>query len=399
MTHARDSRPLISVVIPCLNEEQSLAAVIDAARAGFARLSQPGEVVVVDNGSTDRSAEIARAHGARVISEARKGYGSALRRGFAESRGAILVMGDADQTYDFSRMDDLVRPVLDGQADMVVGNRMRNIRPGSMPRLHRYVGNPALSLILRIMFHNNSIKDPQCGMRAISKAAYGQLRCVTTGMEFASEMIIRAIHCRLRITERDIVYHARAGESKLRSFQDGWRHLRFMMLHSPTMILLVPGLVVWAVGLALSSLLAFGPVMIGARRVDIHCMIVGGLLNIVSVQVIAVGMLAKAYAHLSGLRNDPVVAWFYRWFTFERTFLLSIPLIGVGLLVFAKVIVEWTLTGFGPLNEARALFFGLLCLVNGVQVGSASYLFSIMALPRHLDTTPAQAEDTAVADA
>ena len=388
----------VSVVIPCLNEESSIAAVIRAARDGMGRMGLAGEVIVVDNGSTDQSARIAGEHGARVIFETHKGYGSALRRGFAEARGRILVMGDADQTYDFSRMDLLVQPILDGEADFVVGNRMKHILPGSMPRLHRYLGNPALSLLLRVMFHTNSIKDPQCGMRAITKAAYEELRCVTTGMEFASEMIIRAIHSKLRIAERHIVYHARTGESKLRSFEDGWRHLRFMMLHSPATLLLVPGVVVWLVGLALASLLVFGPVIIHGRRVDIHCMIVGGLLNIVSMQVIAIGMLAKAYAHLSGLRNDPVVAWFYRWFTFERTFLLSLPLILIGLLELGRVILKWTLSGFGPLDQARVLFFAFLCIVNGVQIASASYLFSIMALPRHIDAMPSQAENTGIPD-
>ena len=388
----------ISVVIPCLNEEQSIREVVAAARQGIAKMGIPGEVIVVDNGSTDRSVAYAGESGATVIGESHRGYGAALRRGFSAARFSVLVMGDADLTYDFTCMDALVAPVLAGEADLVIGNRMRNILPGSMPPLHRYVGNPALSLILRVMFRNNVVKDPQCGMRAISKTAYDGLRCVTTGMEFASEMIVRAIRGRLRIAERDIVYHARAGVSKLNSFKDGWRHLRFMMLHSPSTMLLIPGAVAWFAGLAISLALAFGPVMIHGRRFDIHCMIVGGLLNILSIQVIVVGMLAKAYAHLSGLRDDPVVAWFYRWFTFERTFLLSVPLVAVGVVLFLGVFTHWTRTGFGALDEARPLFLGLLCLVNGVQVASASYLFSIMALPRHIDSLPPEASDTGIAD-
>jgi hypothetical protein len=307
-------------------------------------------------------------------------------------------MGDADLTYDFTRLDVLVRPILNGEADFVVGNRMRNIRPGSMPRLHRYLGNPLMSFFLRVMFHTTAVRDPQCGLRAITRTAYDRLQCATTGMEFASEMIVRAIQCGVKMAERDIVYHPRAGASKLRSFKDGWRHLRFMMLHSPTMMLLVPGAVFWLIGLALSLRLAFGPVIIGGRLFDIHCMIAGGLLNIVSLQVIVAGLLAKAYAHLSGLHDDPVVAWFYRWFTFERAFLLSVPLTLIGLGVGGRVVAKWVASGFGALDQPRALFLALLCIVNGVQIASASYLFSIMALPRHVDRRSPSAEQTGVPD-
>ena len=184
----------VSVVIPCLNEEASIAQVVDAALAGIAKLGLPGEVVVVDNGSVDRSPELAAEHGARVLTEDERGYGAALRRGFRDARYGIVVMGDGDLTYDFSRLDELVRPILDGAAEFVVGNRMGNIRPGSMPKLHQYVGNPVLSLLLRVMFHTHTVRDAHCGMRAILRSTYRRLRCVTTGMEFASEMIVRAIH-------------------------------------------------------------------------------------------------------------------------------------------------------------------------------------------------------------
>ncbi|MDD5483899.1 MAG: glycosyltransferase family 2 protein [Kiritimatiellae bacterium] len=388
----------ISVVIPCLNEEASIGRVIEMARKGIAATGLAEEIIVVDNSSTDRSVQIARAHGARVIPEKHRGYGSALRTGFRNARHELIVMGDADLTYDFSAIAALVRPILDGAADFVIGNRMKNIRPGAMPGLHRYIGNPLLSFALRAMFHSNLVHDAHCGLRAIRKDAYLKLRCVTTGMEFASEMVVRAIRCRLRIVERDIVYHPRKGRSKLHSFRDGWRHLRFMMLHSPAAMLLVPGVFFWMLGLVISLPLVFGPIIIGGRAVDIHCMLIGGVLNILSIQIITIGLLAKAYGHLSGLHHDPVIAWFYRWFTFERACVVSAAIILLGVLLTLRVVLDWISSGFGVLNQQRLLFFALVCLVNGVQVGAASFLFSIMALPRHIDRLPPETEATGITD-
>lgn len=389
----------ITVVLPCLNEEASIAQVIAKARAGLQRLAQRGEILVVDNGSSDASVRIAQENGARVIREKIRGYGSALRAGFRQAAYGIIVMGDADLTYDFERMDILVQPILDGQADLVMGNRMHRIQPGAMPGLHRYIGNPLLSLFLRIMFHSNAVHDAHCGMRAITKEAYERLHCVTTGMEFASEMVIRAIRCRLRIAERDIEYHPRVGESKLRSFKDGWRHLRFMILHSPTMLLLLPGIVCWLAGLAISLPLAFGPIVLQQRAVDIHCMLLGGVLNIISMQIITIGILAKAYGHLSGLHSDQLIAWLYRWFTFERACVIAAAVFLAGLLIALLVVGQWVASGFGELNQQRLLFLGVIFLVNGVQLGTSFYLLSIMALPRHLDRIPPQAAETGIPDA
>jgi glycosyltransferase involved in cell wall biosynthesis len=390
--------PGVSVVIPCLNEEASIGQVVDAALAGIADVGQGGEVIVVDNGSTDRSVEIAQRHGARVLAEAHRGYGSALRRGFAAARHGIVAMGDGDLTYDFTKLADLVRPILAGEAEFVIGNRMGNIQPGAMPPLHRYIGNPILSGLLRLMFHDRRVRDAHCGLRAITRDAYRRLRCVTTGMEFASEMVVQAIRTGVAIAQRDIVYYPRVGDSKLQSFRDGWRHLRFLILHSPTMLLLLPGAIFCALGLVLALPLVFGPVVIGHRNIDIHFMIMAGLLNIVGVQIVTAGLLAKSYAHLSGLRHDDFVARLYRWFTFEKTFLGSAILALGGCAIAGSVVVEWFASGFGVLNRARMLFFALVLLVDGVQLGLASYLFSIMALPRHIDLLPDEAEDTGIAD-
>ncbi len=388
----------ISVILPCLNEEASLGQVIELARRGIARLGMAEDIIVVDNGSTDLSAQVARAHGARVLNEPHRGYGSALRKGFDNARYDIIVMGDADLSYDLSALDALVAPIIAGEADLVMGNRMNDIQPGAMPRLHQYIGNPILSATLRLLFHSNSVHDAHCGMRAITRQAYGRLRCVTTGMEFASEMVVRAIRCKLRITERDITYRPRVGESKLHSFRDGWRHLRFMILHSPTLLLLAPGIVAWVIGLAISLPLAFGPIVIHGRLVDIHCMLIGGVLNILSIQIVTIGLLAKAYGHLSGLQEDTIIAWFYRWFTFEKACIVSALVIGTGLVLTFWIMGQWVASGFGALNQQRLLFFALICLVNGVQIGAASFLFSIMALPRHIDRLPPESENTGITD-
>lgn len=371
----------ISVIIPCLNEQDSIASVIDAAREGIQRSGLAGEIIVVDNGCTDRTPEIARAKGARVVKERRRGYGAAIRHGFAEARHPILVMGDGDLTYDFSGIDRLTQPIRDGRADFVIGNRMKDIRPGSMPHLHRYVGNPLLSMLLRLLFGSHAVRDAHCGLRAIRRDAYESLRCITTGMEFASEMVIAAIRNNLRILELDIAYHPRVGESKLRSFKDGWRHLRFMLLHSPAILLLIPGSIVWLVSMAIALPLAFGPIIIEGRKVDIHFMMMAGLLNILSLQIITSGMLAKAFAHLSGLRHDPVVAWFYRHFTFEKVMVGAAILFVIGLWIAGRIVLNWAWSGFSDLDQARRLFFAVLAIVNGVQIAAASYLFSAMALP------------------
>ena len=389
----------VTVVLPCLNEEGSIGQVIGAARKGIAKLGfENSEIIIVDNGSRDRSAQIAKDAGARLLHERNPGYGAALRRGFAAARYDIIVMGDSDMSYDFERLDELVRPILAGEADFVVGNRMKSIEPGAMPRLHRYLGNPVLSFILRAMFHTRSVHDAHCGMRAITRDAYQKLRCVTTGMEFASEMIIRAIRTGVRLAERDIVYHPRVGESKLCSFRDGWRHLRFMILHSPTKLMLVPGMVGWLLGISLVLWLAFGPVTLGERVVGIHSMIIGGLLNITSMQVLTIGLLAKAYGHLSGLHDDSTIAWFYRWFTFEKASVISGLVVLAGLAITAAVIRQWIKTDLGELDQPGLLILALVFLVNGVQMGAASFLFSIMALPRHIDHLTPEVEKTGVRD-
>src|SRR5882757_3136042 len=299
----------VSAVIPCLNEEETLAICIQKAQRSFLELGVEGEVVVADNGSTDRSVEIAEQLGARVVHERRKGYGSALLRGISESKGEIIVMADADDSYDWSAIGPFVRKVREGY-DLVMGNRFRGgIHPGAMPKLHRYLGNPVLSLVARVAFRTD-IGDFHCGMRAFTRSAFERMQLRTTGMEFATEMVANASHQHLRIAEIPVVLHCdkRSRPPHLRSFRDGWRHLRFILTYAPDHLYLIPGAAMLMAGLLLEGVLARGPVMIGGLYVGVHFVALSALLALVGFNIINLGVLAKTLMsqRYSGLRSRTV---------------------------------------------------------------------------------------------
>src|SRR4051795_9129815 len=246
LSHSETDAPRVSIVIPCLNEADNIEECISRARRAIAEAGLAGEVIVADNASDDGSAELAKNAGALVVHEPRRGYGSAYLAGFAAARGEYVVMADADLTYDWNEIPHFVAK-LDEGADLVMGDRMDNIQPGAMPWLHRYVGNPVLSGVLNAFFRTG-VRDAHCGMRAVRREALPALDLRTTGMEFASEMVIRASKAGLRIAQLPIAYHPRGGESKLSSFRDGWRHLRFLLVHSPTHLFILPGAVMSALG-------------------------------------------------------------------------------------------------------------------------------------------------------
>ena len=237
----KTAAPLVSVVMPCLNEEATIGRCVAKAWRGIELAGVPGEVIVADNGSTDRSPEIAAAAGARVIHQPKRGYGNAYLAGFAAARGRYLVMGDADDTYDFGEVGRFIVPLREGGYDYVLGSRFKGkILPGAMPWHHRWIGNPVLTWILNRLFGLHA-SDAHSGMRAFTREAYERMRLQSPGMEFASEIVINAAKARLRVTEVPITYYPREGESKLRSFRDGWRHLRYMLLYSPDWLFLAPG--------------------------------------------------------------------------------------------------------------------------------------------------------------
>ena len=371
--------PTVSVVIPCLNEAEAIERCVALARAALEGAGLPGEVIVVDNGSDDGSGELAAGAGASVVHEPRRGYGSAYRAGFAAARGDYIVMADADLTYDFGDIPRFVR-CLDEGAQLVMGNRMEDIRPGAMPWLHRYVGNPVLTGILNLFFHAG-VSDAHCGMRGLRRDVLPTLDLRTTGMEFASEMVIRAAKERLDVREIPIAYHPRKGESKLSSFRDGWRHLRFLLVHSPTYLFLAPGAFMVLLG-ALVSATVLAQVNVFGRPWELHTMIAGSLLLVIGGQVLTLGLCARAYGTYVLGEHD---LWFDRLsarLRLEHGLLAGTLVMTVGLVIVAVILVQWGQQGFGELAEERLAVLAATLVIVGMQIFFASFLLSILGLRR-----------------
>jgi glycosyltransferase involved in cell wall biosynthesis len=369
----------VSVVIPCLNEEQNIERCVRRAIEAMDAAGIRGEVVVADNASDDRSAELAAAAGARVVTETRRGYGSAYLAGFAAARGRYLVMADADLTYDLAEIPRFLEQ-LEAGAELVMGDRMDNIHPGAMPWLHRYVGNPVLTGVLNLFFRTG-VSDAHCGMRALRRDVLPRLDLRTTGMEFASEMVIRASKEKLDIREFPIEYHPRGGESKLSSFRDGWRHLRFLLVHSPTHLFMLPGAILFALG-ALVALTVLAQIDIFGREWDLHAMVGGALLLIVGVQVVSLGLCAHAYGTYFMNEKDP---WFDRMrarFRLEHGLLLGGGVLLAGIVVAAAIVIQWIDRGFGALSEERLAVLAAALIIIGLQIFFSSFLLSILGLRR-----------------
>jgi glycosyltransferase involved in cell wall biosynthesis len=375
----RSGRPRVSVVIPCLNEAESIQTCVSQSLEALRSAGIEGEVVVADNGSTDGSAELARAAGAVVVEESRRGYGSAYLAAFSAARGDYLVMLDADLTYP---IDDIPRFVaeLDKGADLVMGDRMENIQPGAMHWMHRYVGNPVLTGTLNLFFQTG-VRDAHCGMRAVRRDVLPALDLRTTGMEFASEMVIRAAKADLAIKDIPIEYHPRAGESKLSRFRDGWRHLRFLLVHSPTHLFVIPGVALAAIGF-LTMLAVLGDINILGRTWELHTMVLGSLLTIVGTQVVALGLCAHAYGIYFMQEREP---WFERMrdrFRLEHGLIVGGAITLVGLAFAAAIVIQWMNRGLGELGEEQLAVFAATLIVVGIQVFFSSFLLSILGLRR-----------------
>jgi glycosyltransferase involved in cell wall biosynthesis len=370
----------VSVVIPCLNEADSIEECVTRALTALEQNGISGEVVVSDNNSTDGSGDIATAAGARVIRETRPGYGSAYLAGFAAARGRYIVMADADLTYDFFDIPKFVEK-LDAGADLVMGDRMDNIQPGAMPWLHRYVGNPVLSGILNFFFRTG-VRDAHCGMRGFRREILPQLDLRTTGMEFASEMVIRAAKEKVRIEQFPIEYHPREGESKLSSFRDGWRHLRFLLVHSPTHLFVLPGAIMAVLGALVSLTVITQLNIFFGREWGLHAMIGGALLTVVGTQVVALGLCAHAYGTYFMGEKD---RWFDKMrarYRLEHGLMLGGAITLVGLALAAIIVIQWLDRGFGQLSEERLAVLAATLVIVGVQVFFSSFLLSILGLRR-----------------
>ena len=377
--------PELSVVMPCLNEQDSIVICVERALAGIERSGLSGEVVVCDNGSVDDSVERAITAGARVVHQPLKGYGSAYRKGFEYARGRYLVMGDSDGTYDFSQLGALVSKLRNGETDYVLGSRFTGtIMPGAMPWLHRRVGNPILTGLLNLFFGLN-VSDAHSGMRAFTREAYDRLGLATEGMEFASEIVINAAHAGLRVSEVPITYHPRTGESKLHSFRDGWRHLRFMLLLAPKYLFLIPGLLLLALGFG-TQIAVMPTLHLGFSRLGPHFAIFGALCAILGFQAVLFGVFTKAYTRVKRPDYiDGTLAALDRYFTLERGLVLGGAYFVAGLAIDVWILSDWLASHGGPLDAIRPALLALTFMTMGAMTAFGSFFLSLFLDPSTRD--------------
>lgn len=381
-------RPVeVSFVMPCLNEAETLADCIRAARGCIDRHGLDAEILIADNGSTDGSQEIARSEGARVVDIAERGYGAALLGGFEAARGDFLIMGDADMSYDFGEAMPMVEAMRAG-ADLVMGSRFRGrIEPGAMPFLHRWLGNPVLSFLGRFLF-KIEISDFHCGLRGFTKKAFHAMKLRTSGMELASEIVVKAATAKMKIAEVPVTLRpdGRTRAPHLRTWRDGWRHLRFLLTLSPRYTLFVPGFALMLLGGALLSAVAPGPLAIGSVVLDVHTMLVGSLFLIVGYQAITTAFAARIYALEEEI--GPPAPWLeksFGIFTLERGILGGLLLAGAGVFVIGRLVAHWAALDFGPLDAGvtlRPMVFGSTLVALGIQTLLMSFLYSMMGIKR-----------------
>jgi Glycosyl transferase family 2 len=378
LPEAEAAEPLVSVVIPCLNEADSVGECVRDARHALDGSRLSGEVLVVDNGSSDGSAGVAAEAGARVIKERRRGYGSAYTAGFGEARGCFIVMADADKSYDFAEIPRFVGQLQAG-ADLVIGSRLKGrIHDGAMPWLHRHVGNPLLTRVLNLFF-GTRISDAHCGMRAFRREDLPRLDLQATGMELASEQLIRASKLGLEIREIPIAYMPRIGHSKLAPLPDGWRHLRLLLVHSPTWLFIVPG----AALLALTAIAgALGLTGAAGRDAEQPALVVASMLAIVGSQLVQFGVFARSYAvwHLG--ERDPLFDGIRNRISLEAVLATGAAVALAGMATTAVMVIRWWDRGMDVLLEQRLAIASLTLAVIGVQIVFGAFLLSVLGLRR-----------------
>jgi glycosyltransferase involved in cell wall biosynthesis len=368
----------VSIVMPCLNEAETVATCVTKAKTWLSSSGMSGEVLVVDNGSTDLSAELATAAGAQVIRERRRGYGNAYLRGFAESRGSIIVMGDADDTYDFSQLDDLIRPLGQGY-DMVLGNRFSGgVAPGAMPWAHRYIGSPIINLLIR-RFIGVRVGDSQSGFRAFTRVAYQRLKLRSGGMELASEMIVNAAREGLQIAEVPAPYTVRLGESKLNTVKDGWRHLRFLLISAPNFLFVLPALALIGMGVAVTAIAFMAPAGIEIGSLTWNSVYAGSIFLSIGANALVFGMITKAYGVDRGiLKEDGLVRLYRRFFSLERVLAVGAVLFLAGMLLNFGLFTLWAAGSKHALGLQLAALAQSLMIV-GANTGMSGFLAMAVA--------------------
>lgn len=376
------SQPAVSVIIPCMNEEKTIGRCIQKARAALEKEGLEGEIIVSDN-SNDGSREIAGNMGVKVVIPLNKGYGNAYMEGIKYARGKYFLFADADDTYDLCEMPKLLRPLIEGKADFVMGTRLKgDIKKDAMPWLHRYIGNPALTLILNLLFHTR-FSDTHCGMRAISRESYLKLDMKSEGMEYASEMIIEAARKKVRMAEVPVTYYPRLTPSKLHSWGDGWRHLRFMMLYNPTPFLFIPGLFVFSLGVFMTAALSMRG---NVETTSLHSFILGSMLAIIGVQMIATGGYMKIYGIIHNkIDRTGITAQLLDYHSLEVGLLLGIILFAGGIISGAGVIYKWVSSGYGSLSEVGNAVIAMVLAAVGIQIIFSTLIISIFLLDKKDD--------------
>ncbi len=381
----------LTVLMPCLNEAETLEVCIKKALGCIEKMGVRGEVLIADNGSTDGSQEIATRNGARVVNVTARGYGAALQGGIQAARGKFIIMADADDSYDFTALQPFVEKLREGH-DLVMGNRFRGgIEPGAMPPLHRYLGNPVLSFIGRLFFCDN-IRDFHCGLRGFTKEAAQRMDLQTTGMEFASEMVVKASLLKMNVFEvpTTLSPDGRSRPPHLRSWRDGWRHLRFLLMYSPRWLFLYPGALLMVVGLLLVGLLYATPVTVGRVVFDIHTMLYAAAMVIVGFQGVLFALHTKVFAINEGLLpQDPKVDQLSKWINLESGLITGGVLLALGVVATFYAAFQWRQYEFGgldPRNTMRIAIVAVLMLTVGFQTCLSSFFLSILGLKRKTKT-------------
>ncbi len=369
-----DTAPQLSVVMPTLNEEEGVGECLERAKNAIGELGMTAEIILSDS-STDRTPEIGREMGAIVIEPDGKGYGYAYRYAFERARGDYIVMGDADTTYDFEQIPRLLEHLQAEDADMVMGSRLAGeIKPGAMPPLHQYIGNPLLTHFLNA-FYGAGVSDAHSGFRIFTREAYETMDLETTGMEFASEMIMEAGAKDLDIVETPIVYHEREGEETLESFKDGWRHVRFMLVNAPGYLFLVPGLLLGLFGATVMGTAASGVTMSGVN-LGIHSMIAGSLLTIVGYQVASLGVFAAVASDPIQKPRDPITTRVTESLSLERGATLGVGVFALGGIYAGLLVYQWVSSGFGSIAFTMGSLVAFTAVVLGLQTVFSSFFLS-----------------------
>lgn len=369
----------LSIVIPCLNEEKTLPIVIRKCLESFSRLKIDGEVIVSDNGSTDNSVKIATENGARVVHCPEKGYGNALICGFNNAYGKYLIMGDADDSYNFLEIDNFIKYLREGN-EIVMGTRLKGkIEKGAMPFIHRYLGTPILTFILNLFF-GTRISDCNCGMRGLTKEAFNKLDLHSSGMEFASEMIIKVGILNLKIKEIPITLYKdkRDHPPHLHTWRDGWRHLKFMLLYAPNFVFIWPATFFFIIGTILMLLQVNGPFSYGIIKMDIHSFILGLTMSIIGIYIFQMGLIIKLYSHLNNYYINDRVVTFLKKFSLEKSLVTGGLILLLGLVIDLTIVMQWVKNGFQDIQLSRLAIFGFYFIFIGTSFISFSFLRAIM---------------------